>query len=212
MRILVVGAHPDDEILGCGGTIAKYISQGHEAFVCICTRAYMPDWTKEYIENQTKWQKNVDKYLGIAKRFNFDYPTVMLNNIPHGDLSRVIAKVIKEVNPAVVFTHFEGDLDIDHFMVARTTFVACRPPKRIKLFSYEVLSNTEHGQAFKPNYYEVLSKTHFARKMKAYKLYKVESKKITRTSEKLENLAKKRAHEILVNYAEAFQIIREVNR
>lgn len=214
LKLLVIGAHPDDEILGCGGTIAKYIEQGHEVYILICTQAYIDHdhgWDKAYCEAQPVWQAKVDECLHIKQRFNFPFPAIQLNNIPHGELSAKIAEIIEKVKPDIVFTHFRGDLNLDHVLVSFATQVACRPPKRIRLYAYEVLSNTELGEPFKPTYYETLSKNHFLKKIEAYKCYEIESKVCSRSIVKLERLAKKRADEIRANYAEAFQIIREVN-
>jgi len=218
MRILVIGAHPDDEILGCGGTISKYLRYGHEVYICICTQAYTSKedgWNKDYCIQQPKWQKDVDKFLKIKKRFNFPFPTVQLNNIGHGYLAKKINEVISIVKPDIVFTHYENDLNMDHVIVSKATQVACRPEPqtkgfrwKIKLLAYETLSSTP--PSFNPNYYEILSKNDVVMKLRAYKLYVIESKSFRRTPLMVERLAKKRADEILVNYAEGFMTIREV--
>ena len=219
MKILVIGAHPDDEILGCGGTIIKYIEQGHEVHILICTKAYpsyVDGWTEEYCKNQPIRQAAVDKFVGITKRHNFDIPTLHLNNVGHGEISLNINKIVGEIKPDIVFTHNFNDMNLDHFFIAKSTEVACRPePKRsgfrwkIKLYAYEIIGSTPNN--FSPNYYEILGKNHIKKKLDAFKLYTEEAKSFRRTPEIIERLSKKRADEILVNYAEAFKLIREVN-
>ena len=219
MRILVVGAHPDDEVIGCGGTISKYIAQGHDVYVFILTQAYYSrenNWDEEYHRRQIEWQDKVDKFLHIKERVKRIYPTVHLNTVPHGEISMDIQKEVERIRPDVVFTHYEHDLNMDHVIVSKATQVACRPEPqkkgfkwKIKLLSYEIIGNTPNS--FNPNYYEILSKNDIKTKIHALKFYQSEAIKPRHQSDKIERLAKKRADEILVNYAEVFKIIREVN-
>ena len=208
-RALIIGAHPDDEILGVGGSIFKLQELGYEFYVLIMTRAYIPDWTKEYILWAEDIQKEVDKQAGIIKRFNLDYPTVMLNNIPHGDMTKEIKKVIDEVEPDIIFTH-HCDLNLDHEIVGHCTLAACRPPNKAKILAYEVPSSTELSpHPFKPNFYISLGKNHLEKKIKVFKLYSKEIKE-SRSERKVRTLATKRGDDILSNYAEAFILLREV--
>jgi len=207
-KALIIGAHPDDEILGCGGTMFKLKDKGYELYVLILTKAYIPDWSMEYIKWAVEAQKKVDKFVGITKRYNYDYPTVMLNNIPHGDLTKEIKKIIDEVKPDVIFTH-HSDLNLDHEIVSHCTIAACRPPSRIKILAYEIPSTTELSpHPFLPNIYICLSKNHLLKKLKAYSFYDREIKK-SRSKRKVQTLATKRGDDVLCNYAEAFKLIRE---
>ena len=219
MRILVVGAHPDDEVIGCGGTIAKYISQGHDVYVFILTQAYYSKergWDENYYKRQIEWQKQVDEFLHIKERVRRIYPTIHLNMIPHGEIATDIQKEVERIKPDIVFTHYEGDLNMDHVIVSKATQVACRPEPqkggfkwKIKLLCYEIIGNTPNS--FNPNYYEILSKNSIKAKITALSFYQSEAIKPRHHKDKIDRLAKKRADEILVNYAEAFYIIREVN-
>ncbi len=71
MRILVIAPHPDDEVLGCGGTIKKHSNNGDEVYLCIVTKAYTPDWTQEFIDNKKKEISCANEVLGIKQTFFF---------------------------------------------------------------------------------------------------------------------------------------------
>lgn len=197
--------------MGCGGTIFKLQEHDYEIYVCIITQAYLPDWDEKYQAWQKEVQKKVDKFVGIKKRYNFPYPTVMLNNIPHGDLTKNIKSVIDEVKPDMIFTH-HADLNLDHEIVAHCTLAACRPPNKAKILAYEIPSSTELSpHPFMPNFYISLSKNHLMKKLQAYSFYEYEIKQ-TRSIRKIRTLATKRGDDIVANYAEAFELIREVIR
>ncbi|MAE84616.1 MAG: hypothetical protein CMB80_17890, partial [Flammeovirgaceae bacterium] len=93
-NILVIAAHPDDEILGCGGTLLKHAQIGDKIFVCIVTSAYEPQWSREYIDRKITEAKKVDRILGTTKRFYCDFPTVKLNTVPTGEFNSKISEVI----------------------------------------------------------------------------------------------------------------------
>lgn len=214
-KILVIAPHPDDEVLGCGGTIAKF-SKINEVFLCVVTKAYSPEWSRRFIRNRQQEIEKVNKILSIKKTFFLDFPTVKLNTIPQKEINEAISKIIKEVKPDTIFIPHKGDVNSDHRIVFESSLVAVRPNKQKinKVLSYETLSSTEWGQAidtFIPNIYVDISKT-FDKKIKAMKVYKSELKKAPhpRSLEIIEALAKKRGSEIQAKYAEAFMLIREV--
>ena len=207
-KILIVAAHPDDEILGVGGTICKHVEKGDDVYICIVTKAYEPEWTKEYIETKIKEQKKVDELLGIKKRINLDLPTVKLNVIPCGELNKKISIVIDKIEPDIIYTHFEHDLNYDHTLIFRACMVAVRPPKKIKLVSFETLSETEwNNKGFQPNLWTDIGR-YVSKKIEAFNIYKSEVKKYPhpRSSEGIKIQAKKRGAEIMTEYAEAFII------
>ncbi|MCR4335262.1 MAG: PIG-L family deacetylase [archaeon] len=211
MKVLVVGAHPDDEILGVGGTICKHVSDGDDVYVCIVTKAHEPKWSKEYIAKKIQEQKKVDKLLKIKKRFNLDFPTIKLNEIAHGEINKKITEIVEKVNPDIVYTNFWGDLNQDHAMVFNGTMVAVRPPKKIRLLCYETLSETEWGvDTFRPNFWVDITKF-LKKKISAFEIYKSEVKKNPhpRSAKGIQLLSGKRGSEICTENAEAFMIIRE---
>lgn len=211
MKVLVIAAHPDDEVLGVGGTILKHRARGDDVFVCITTKAYEPQWTKDYIDTKVKEQKEIDDLFGIKKRYNLGLLTTKLNTLPHGEINQLITNVIDEVNPDIVYTHFEGDVNYDHVIIFRACMVATRPPRKIKLLCFETLSETEwNNKAFSPNVWININKS-IDKKVQAFKTYKSEVKKFPhpRSEEGIMVLAKKRGSEICAKNAEAFMLIRD---
>ena len=211
MKILIIAAHPDDEVLGVGGTVCKHVAQNDEVYVCIVTKANEPEWTAEYIETKKKEQRKVDKLLKIKKRINLNLLTTCLNTIPHGKLNKMIYEVVNEINPNIVYTHFENDLNHDHTLVFRASMVATRPPRRIKLLCFETLSETEwNNKTFQPNIW-VDIKGYMNTKIKAFKIYRTEVKAYPhpRSEEGIRVLSKKRGSEACFEYAESFMLVRD---
>ncbi len=221
MRILVIAPHPDDEVLGCGGTIQKYINNGDEVFLCIVTKAYAPDWSDDFIANRGKEIKCAEGILGINGIVFLDLPTVKLDTIPQKKLNDLMSDCINDIGPEVVFVPFYGDINKDHKLVCEATLVAARPkPGSLikKVYCYEVLSETEWAKpaqkiedVFIPNYYEDISEF-LDGKLKAMGCYKSELKDYPhpRSLEGIRILAQKRGTECGAMAAEAFMLIREV--
>jgi len=214
LKILVIAAHPDDEVLGVGGTILRHRALKDTIYVCIVTKTYEPEWSKVYMANKLEEQKKVDNLLGVKKRFNLDLPTVKLNTLGSGELNRKITEVIDAVCPDVVYTHFSNDLNYDHKLIFQACLVATRPPKKIKLLCFETLSETEWGSfPFIPNVWIDISKF-LDKKIRAFRIYKSEVKKFShpRSIEGIRVLAKKRGCEVCSKAAEAFILIRDTLR
>lgn len=216
MKILVIAPHPDDEVLGCGGTIAKHTKEGDEVYLCIVTKAYTPDWSEEFMKSRPKEIEKANKILGIKKTYFLDYPTVKLDTIPLKELIEAISKVVNEVKPEIVYIPHKGDINKDHRLVFEASLVAIRPinHKIRRILSYETLSETEWGrplEPFIPNLYIDISET-FEKKIGAMKAYESELRQYPhpRSLEIIEALAKKRGSEIGVNFAEAFMLVREI--
>ncbi|MBN1799977.1 MAG: PIG-L family deacetylase [Candidatus Lokiarchaeota archaeon] len=208
MKVLVIAAHPDDEVLGVGGTICKHVENMDEVYICIVTKAYEPEWSNEYIKQKLTEQKQVDQLLHVKKRYNLDFPTIKLNTIPHGMLNNALKKVIEEVEPDIIYTHFEDDLNQDHRIIFHSTMVVARPPRRIKVLSYEILSSTElSNSGFNPNYYIDIKK-YLSLKIEAFRIYSSEVKKLphSRSLEGVELLSKYRGIQVSLECAEAFII------
>jgi LmbE family N-acetylglucosaminyl deacetylase len=216
MKILVIAPHPDDEVLGCGGTIAKFTNQGDETHLCIVTKAYKPDWSEEFLRERQEEIKKANRILGIKKTYQLNLPSVKLDTIPQKQLNASILKVINEVKPDVLYIPHKGDLNRDHRLVFEAALVATRPlyPELKKILSYETLSVTDWGELinpFIPNVYVDISET-FEKKIESMKAYASELKNYPhpRSIDIIEALAKKRGSEAGLRLAEAFIQIREI--
>jgi len=219
LKVLVIAPHPDDEVLGCGGTIAKHISRGDEVYLCIVTKAYPPEWPEGEIKKRKAEVLRVNKILGIRKTNFLDFPTAKLDTIPQKELIDSITRVVDEMKPEVIYIPHKGDVNQDHRLIFEATMVAARSkPGSIvkKVLAYETLSETEWAapfieNAFCPNLYVDISGT-LEIKLKAMSEYKLELKDFPhpRSLEAISALARIRGTSIGVTAAEAFVVVREI--
>jgi len=218
MNILVIAPHADDEILGVGGTIAKYIKQGDSVYICISSRGYPPLFSEEYVKSIIKEANECHKLLGIEKTFFLDFPAAMLEKSNRNEINDKLHDVIDEVRPEIVFIPHYGDMQKDHEIIAKSSMVALRPKYKHKvkaIYSYETVSETEWNiphstNTFIPTVYVDIS-NYIQMKMEAMKEYKSQLSDFPnpRSLEALEALAKYRGSIINVRAAEAFALIRQ---
>lgn len=150
-KVLVIAAHPDDEVLGVGGTVAKLSAEGVECHLLIVTDGSSSqyrdsDHLHEIIEAKIKETKGCADLLGFKSIHYGELPDMKLDKTPHIVVNQVIERVINEVQPDTVFTHFWGDVNRDHQEVYNSTLVAVRPVMGQvvrELYCYRVPSSTE---------------------------------------------------------------------
>ena len=150
-KILVVAAHPDDEVLGMGGTIAKLTKAGNEVNVLIVTDGSSSQYRdsvglQKIIEDKKKETWACAQTLGVKNVFYGEQPDMKLDCTPHININKVIESLIDELKPDTVYTHFWGDVNVDHQNVYKSTLVAVRPVlgQVVKvLYCYRVPSSTE---------------------------------------------------------------------
>lgn len=218
MKILIIAPHGDDEVLGAGGALAKHGRAGDEIYRCIVTKAYLPDWSTDFLVAREQEIVHSGKILHIKETFLLGFPTVKLDTVPQKELNDRLSAVVKETRPDVVYTAGGGDLNVDHRLVFEAALVATRPvpwSSIKKLLSYEVLSETEWSKglgAFSPNYYIPLTTEDMRVKVSAMKAYQSELRPYPhpRSLEVLKVLAKLRGSEIGCQSAEAFTLIRGI--
>jgi LmbE family N-acetylglucosaminyl deacetylase len=217
-KILVIAPHPDDEVLGCGGTILKHARAGNDVYLCVATKAYTPDWTEDFISNRKREIEKSNEILGIKKTYFLDFPTAKLDTISGKDINEAIGRVIKEVGPETIYIPHSGDLHSDHKIIFHSSLIAARPVYNEsvkKILSYEALSETDWAapeNAFNPNIYVDISEM-VDDKVRAMQAYQSEVKNYphSRSLEMIKILAQKRGTEANLKFAEAFLLIREIN-
>lgn len=222
-KILVIAAHPDDEVLGLGATIHK-LSKTNEVYILIvtegCSSQYRGQNVAPIIAEKKEMAKKAAEILGAKGVLFGDLPDMKLDTVPHIEVNAVIEKAVDEIKPEIVFTHHFGDVNLDHQMCYRSTLVATRPSVSTtvkKLYTYEVLSATEWqsattAHAFVPNTYVELCEECLKAKIDALKVYSMELRQFphTRSEEAIRNLAAYRGQSVGKAAAEAFCLHREV--
>lgn len=219
MNVLVVAPHADDEILGCGATIAKYVARGDKVYICIATRPSEPIFKEELYHTIRAETIKAHKYLGIEKTFFLEFPAVMLENVSRYELNNRIQQVIQKVEPDEVYIPHFGDMQKDHQIISEATMVAVRPKsghKVKKVFAYETLSETEWNiphcsNTFIPNVYHDIS-DYLDKKIEAMRMYRSQLSDFPnpRSLDAITSLAKYRGSTVLAEAAEAFMLIREI--
>lgn len=212
MKVLVIAAHPDDEVIGVGGTILKHVAKGDSVEVCIITEACSPEWTDKYRTEKIKEQLKVDVLLGIDKRHLLRFKTLSLNNFDRGRFNKEISDVIDEVNPNIIYTHFNHELNEEHNIVSMGTLVGARIPCKTTIYMYETSSGRLSPTPFKPNYYVNLTFPQLEKKIEIFKIYGSEVKKDPhpRSLGGIRISAMYRGHEVGLGYAEAFIQVRRL--
>ncbi len=218
-KILVIAAHPDDEVLGCGGTIAKYVDQGDEVHIIFTADGVSSRGNNNSHEDRCDMARSAAKLLGAQEPIFLPFPDNMLDSIPLLNIVQAMEPIIAEIKPEIIYTHHEGDLNVDHSLTSKAVITACRPlpGSTVKsIYGFEVLSSTEWSaprgsSAFIANFF-VDIKESFERKIAALNIYDVEMRDFphARSYECVEAQAVLRGGQNGLIKAEAFSVIREI--
>lgn len=224
--ILVVAAHPDDEVLGCGGTIARHADQGDLVRVLIVAEGATSrqgqrdrEQAANMLTNLAQAAQKASTILGAVDLELMDLPDNRLDSLDRLDLIKQIETRIVRHQPQVVYLHHAGDVNVDHRRLHEAVVTACRPfPGQTvrRLLSFEVASSTEwqppgSAPAFHPNWFVDIS-SQWERKCLALEAYASEMRPWphARSIESLEHLARWRGAQVGVNAAEAFYLLRQI--
>jgi LmbE family N-acetylglucosaminyl deacetylase len=220
MNILVVAAHPDDEILGCGGTIAK-LSGSNDVYILILGEGLTSrsGYDREKLAELKEEVIKANNELGVKEVMSANLPDNKFDSLALLDVVKKIEEIIEKIKPEIVFTHSIHDLNVDHRMTHKAVVTACRPVQNScvkKLYAFEVLSSSEWNSTqlpvFVPNVYVDISK-YLDKKIEAMKTYKSEIREYPhpRSEEAIRALAMKRGSECGFGFAESFVLIRSKN-
>ncbi len=226
MNILVVAAHPDDEVLGCGGTMAKHIQNGDEVNVLILAEGLTSrDEQRERekrldeLSNLAEAAHEANRLLGAQSLTLYDFPDNRMDSVDLLDIVKVIEAAIDQYSPDVVYTHHAGDVNIDHRIVHQAVVTACRPipGQCVKtLLFFEVPSSTEWQTAgsapsFLPNYFVDIG-GNMNLKIQALEAYASEMRvwPHPRSIKAVEYLARWRGATVGVEAAEGFMLGRQL--
>ena len=225
MTILVVAAHPDDEVLGCGASMAKWSNAGIEVNVLIMAEGAT---SRDKVRNRekridelsalAKSARSAGKILGVSSVQLLDFPDNRMDSVDRLEVIKAVEEHIKLLKPVTVVTHHSGDLNIDHRIIHEAVVTACRPKpgNRVRrLLSFEINSSTEWQpdsvSSFQPNWFEDVSGS-ISRKLQALEAYSIEIRPWphSRSLKAVEHLARWRGTTVGTEAAEAFMLLREV--
>ena len=221
-KVIVISAHPDDEVLGAGGTLLRHKEKGDEIFWLITTGVFEEQgFSKERVDSRKKEIVKVEQLLGVSKTFQLSYPTMSLTSRELIEMVPKISEIFSEVKPEVIYCMNRSDAHSDH----RVTFdavMACtksfRYPFVKQVLLYECISETEFApalpeKAFIPTYFVDISK-HLKAKIEIMRIYESElgEHPFPRSERNIEALATFRGASVGVEYAEAFQLVKYIDK
>jgi LmbE family N-acetylglucosaminyl deacetylase len=220
--VLVVAAHPDDEVLGSGGTLIKHVKCGDEVFCLILGEGIMSRLgaEKKEIDKLRSASQKAGRIIGFRKSYFADFPDNSFDTISLLKITQKVEKYFRQIKPNIVYTHHGNDLNIDHQLTFQAVLTASRPcnidyPKEI--YAFETPSSTEwqvkNGSMFSPNVYINIEDT-INKKVTAFEEYKSEIRSYPhpRSRQGLKILAQYRGLEVGLKYAEAFCLIRKITK
>ena len=221
MKVLIIAAHPDDEVLGCGGAIINHVKGGDNVTVAIMTDGAGTRYKKGMSKTLRINAIRCAERLGVSKVIFKKLPNQLLDAIPITKVIKTIEKILEEISPDIIYTHDKGDLNRDHVVIYEATLVAARPlpNSRVrKLFTYFVPSSSEYNDVdekgvFIPNLF-IDIKDSIDKKIKAFACYKSEARAYPhpRSPEALRVYANQWGIQAGIEYAEPFKLIREIAR
>ena len=237
MKILVIAAHPDDEVLGMGGTIKKLTKSGNKVKIVILatgiaarrsttfqnnTKYGINEKDKKIIESQIKeirsQAKKASRILGVNDIEFLDFPDNEMDTVSSLKITKTIESIINKFKPNKIFTHSPFDVNVDHRLIYQATLTATRPNSQRnveEVYSFEVPSSTEwfFPMSFQPNVFVDISKE-LKVKLKAMSMYKKEVKKFPhpRSLKLLEHVSKRWGSVSGFSAAEAFYLVRQLKK
>ena len=221
-KIAVIVAHPDDEVLAFGGTMCGHADRGEPVSLLILATGLAARTTDGQVDAASlkrlrEEARAANKVLGVEHVEFADFPDNRMDSVPLLDIIKRVLTFVEKIDPAIIYTHHQGDLNVDHEATARAVVTACRPVpgSRIrKIYAGEVLSSSEYSlanQRFVPNTYVGIER-YIRRKCEALQCYSTEIRDWPhpRSTRAIEALARLRGSECGLEAAEAVSLLRDV--
>lgn len=218
-RVLVLAPHPDDEVLGPGGTLAKLAGSGAVVHVVIVTKAGPPIFSQEVLETGRREAAKAHRVLGVEGTHFLSFPAAGLDTVANAAMNAALLEVFTEVRPELVFVPFLGDIHGDHQQVFASALVCCRPGTALtpsSVYAYETLSETNWNApyltpGFLPNVFVDISEQ-LETKLEAMRQYGSQLKDFPheRSLEAIRALASLRGSTVGRRAAEAFVLVRDI--
>ena len=217
-NIVVISPHPDDETLGCGGSIIKHMKQGDKIYWIIITKPYKnANFDKNFILKRKKEIKQVNDAYKFKKCFELNIETTKVKEEDKGKLINKINKIFMEVKPNTIFAPFENDVHTDHQIISlaiQSSIKWFRHPYVKRVLMYETLSETEFnfsaGRVFRPNVFIDIT-DYISSKIKTMEIYDGELREFPfpRSTKSIKALATLRGSQSGYEAAEAFELVYE---
>ncbi len=227
-KVLIVAAHPDDEVLGVGGTVARHVAEGDEVYALILGEGqtsrgrHREDIDQKVVEALHKNTLDSAKAVGYQEVFFADFPDNRFDHVDLLDIVKVVEQMIEKLHPEIVYTHYSGDLNVDHQYTARAVLTASRPIGDYcvaEIYAFETLSSSEWNfdysaqPAFCPNVFVDIT-DYYYKKEQAMNCYVSELCDFPhpRSLVGMDFLSKTRGMTAGIERAEAFMLVRSVRR
>lgn len=219
-RIAVVAPHPDDEILGCGGTMARAAAEGAQVHVVVVTRGQPPLFDEALVEQIRQETLHAHGMLGVTDTQFLDFPAARLDQVPGAELNHALSSALSRIEPDLLLVPFIGDIHLDHQIVFNAALVHARPRSLTapgSILAYETLSETNWlapgiTPAFVPNVFVDIGAT-IDLKIDAFFSFRsqVKASPDERSVETIRALATLRGSTVYRHAAEAFVLVRHIN-
>jgi LmbE family N-acetylglucosaminyl deacetylase len=226
MNVLAVVAHPDDEIIGCGATLRRLANAGHRVSSCVLSASADARHDRPDLERLRKVSVEAARMVGIEESEHLEFRNIQFNVVPHLEMVRAIEDAITRFRPEWIFTHFPGDLNIDHRVCYDATAAAVMLPQRLsrdlpvtlikRVYLFEIPSSTDWSlapnESFRPNSFFDVAET-FGTKISALRHFEGALKPYphSRSEENITALARVRGGAVGLEMAEAFFLARDLN-
>lgn len=219
-KVLVVAPHPDDETLGCGGTLLKHLNRGDEINWLIFTAINEDNYSPEQVNTRTAEISEVARAYNFKSVEQLKYPTTKLDTIALSDMIGKTSEIINKIKPEIIYLPFPGDVHSDHritFEVMSACTKQFRYPWIKRILAYETVSETEFNinpnrQGFRPNVFIDIG-DYLEKKIKIMQLYVSElgQHPFPRSEQNIRALAHLRGATAYLDAAEAFMLLKEIN-